>query len=74
MAEVKHEFDAQVSARIKAYLKDNRIHFQKVADEAGMTYCQFYQMVNGLTRVKLQEYVGICKALDVEFGFFLEEA
>lgn len=74
MATVKeHAFDKRVADRIAAYCRDNDISLAKLAKEAGLTNNQIYFLTTSRSRLTLEVYVNICKALREPITYFLKE-
>lgn len=62
-----------VGKRIKAYLAAKGIMQTKVATQVGITHAQMSQICNGKRSIDCVEYSKICKALGVDYSYFLEE-
>ena len=72
MALVKeHTFDESVINKINAYIEDNNLSHKKIAEAAGMTYNQLYQLRHKNQCIKLREYVSLCKTFNEPFERFL---
>lgn len=57
-----HSFDEGVIDRINAYIEENELSHKKIAEAAGLTYNQLYQLRHKNQCIKLREYVSLCEA------------
>lgn len=55
----------------KQYLEDNGYKQKFIAQRAGINEAAFSAIVTGKIKCSLENYVGICKALDLPFGSFI---
>ena len=67
----EHSFDEAVIDRINSYIVENGLSHRKIAEAAGMTYSQLYQLRHKNQTIKLREYVALCKAFDEPLQRFL---
>lgn len=58
--------------RIKAYLNAQGIKKKYVSEKAGITTFAFGAILDGKRRMTVEEYIRICKALNVNFEMFIE--
>lgn len=63
-----------VGLNIKKYLIDNGLKFSAVADKAKIPLQTFSAMINGKRRIVVEEYIDICRALDVDLDKFVTQA
>lgn len=68
----KHEFDEKVVDRINAYIEEHSMSLSKVAEKAGLSYNQLYQVLHKNQLLKLREYLKICNAFGVPAEKFVE--
>lgn len=66
----QHDFDEEVVRRINAYIKENDLSYQKIAEETGLTYQQLYQLLHFNRIIKLREYTLLCEAFQEPLGYF----
>ena len=59
-----------VSESIRSYLKEKGIMFAAVADKTGMRRDSFTRCMNGNRKITVDEYIRICKALNVPLDQF----
>ena len=69
----EHNFDRAVIFRINSYIKENKLSHRKIAEAAGMTYSQLYQLRHNNQIIKLREYVALCRAFNEPLERFLGE-
>ena len=67
----KHLFDEAVIERINAYIEENNLSHTKVAEAAGMTYMQLYQLRHKNQCIKLREYIRLCEVFNEPFERFI---
>ena len=67
----KHEFDEAVVDRINAYIEENNLSHRKIAEAAGMSYQQLYQLRHKNQCIKLREYINLCKVFNEPFEKFI---
>jgi len=60
-----------ITAKIRTYLKDTGRTQTYLCRRAGLSSTAMSLALGGKRRLRLDEYCKICKALDVEPGFFL---
>ena len=60
-----------VGERIKAYLSEQGLKQNKVAEKAGISNDKFNLSMNGKRKIPLDEYAKICSVLGVPVGTFL---
>lgn len=63
-----------VTNEIKQFLEKNGIKQSYVADGAGIKRDALCTTLNGRRKLPIDEYCRICKALNVPFEFFLNQA
>lgn len=57
--------------RIRLFIDDNGLVVRKVAERSEIEQKKFYRLVNGQTKLTVDEYETICrKGLGVEPGYF----
>ncbi len=61
-----------VGERIKAYLSEQGLKQNKVAEKAGISNDKFNLSMNGKRKIPLGEYAKICNVLGVPAGTFLD--
>ena len=59
--------------RIRHYIDSNGLKINRVAENADIKPKRFYRLVNGESKLEVDEYERICKALGVEPGYFFKE-
>lgn len=64
--------EQDVGKRIQQFMKDNGIKQTYLAEKVGFTDAKLSAIVNGQRGIDCVEYARICKALGVEYGYFLE--
>jgi transcriptional regulator with XRE-family HTH domain len=67
-----HKFDEKVIERINEYISMNDLSHKKIAEEAGMTYQQFYQLRHKNQTIKLREYIKLCDAFNEPYEYFVQ--
>lgn len=60
-----------LAKNIKTYLENNYISKKLIADKTGMTQNAVSLSLNGKRKLTADEYVSICKALNVPLDTFL---
>lgn len=61
-----------VGERIKAYLSEQGLKQNKVAEKAGISNDKFNLSMNGKRKIPLDEYAKICNVLGVPADTFLD--
>lgn len=61
-----------VGERIKAYLSEQGLKQNKIAEKAGISNDKFNLSMNGKRKIPLDEYAKICNVLGVPAGTFLD--
>ena len=56
--------------KINAYISENGLKFDAIADRAGIQMNTFSAMMNGKRKITAEDYFAICKALDVPLEQF----
>lgn len=59
-----------VQQKIKEYLNNKGIKYQKVYTDIGMSANTFSQIMNGIRVLKADEFFAICKSLEVSPDVF----
>jgi transcriptional regulator with XRE-family HTH domain len=60
--------------RIRYYIEDNGIVIRKVAERSGIGEKKFYRLVNGQSKLHVDDYEKICRdGLGLHPGYFFEE-
>ena len=59
-----------ISEKIKDYITKNGIKQRYVAEQAGLSENKFSLMMRGKRQINAEEYLSICKALNVQPSFF----
>ena len=59
-----------ISKKIKDYITKNGIKQRYVAEQAGLSENKFSLMMRGKRQINAEEYLSICKALNVQPSFF----
>ena len=67
-----HVFDEKVAERINVYIRRNGYRVSNIAEKAGFTYNQLYQILKKNQLIKLSDYIRICNALEVPFEKFVK--
>ena len=65
---------SSIGTRMKEYLDQNGIKYNFVAEKANITKAAMSLILSGNRDIKILEYYRICKALNVPFEIFLEDA
>lgn len=60
-----------VEKKIRDYMKEHGIKASFIFFRTNMSKGQVYASLAGQRKLKLEEYIDICKALGVEPGYFL---
>ena len=66
-----NDFDQTVIMKINEYIEIHNLSHSKIAKAAEMSYGKLYALRTMVQRIKLEDYVKICKALDEPFEKFL---
>ncbi len=61
-----------ICTEIKKYITENGIKFAFVAEKSGMSANVFSGILNGKRSLKAEEYVNICRALNVPLDKFVK--
>lgn len=67
----KHEFDGFVIDKINSYIYFHDLSLPKIANEAGLSYQNLYQLLHKNQTIKLREYVALCTAFEEPLDYFL---
>lgn len=67
----QHPFDEAVIDNINAYIVENGLSHVKIARAAGLSYQQLHQIRHKNRRLKLAEYVQLCRAFDEPLERFI---
>lgn len=60
--------------RIRNYIESNGLRLNFVAEKAGIAPQRFYFIINGKTKLMIEEYEQICrKGLSVDPGYFFTQ-
>ena len=62
-----------IGTKIKDYISSKGISLTYVANRIGVSVPSFSQKLSGAVKISLEEYLAICRTLDVPFDFFLKE-
>lgn len=62
-----------VAQRIAGYLRDQGVSKRWLADKAGIPYQVLIGRLNGRSKLCVDEYELICRALEVPYGTFFGE-
>ncbi len=60
-----------MGAKIKNYIQEEGLKYKAIADRIGVPLNSFSAMLNGKRRITADEYVKICKALNVPLETFV---
>lgn len=63
----------EMNQRIRTYIKSHGLTFTHVAAQSGIDVKKFSRMMTGKQRIGTDEYEKICKALNVDPGYFFRE-
>lgn len=66
---------SQVTERVEKYLKDHKVNLLDLSKKTGITYTQLYNSVGNkkrLRELRADEFLSICKALEVRAETFIE--
>lgn len=58
---------------IKAYIIEKGMKLKTIGEKAGIKRQRFYELLEGKSKIEAVEYFRICKALEVEVGYFIEK-
>lgn len=58
--------------KIKKYINSRGITQSYIAKKAGISVSVFSAMLNNKRKITIEEYVTICKALDVNASYFFD--
>ena len=67
----QHLFDEAVIDNINSYIEEQNLSHSKIAKASGLSYQQLYQIRHKHQRLKLTEYVKLCKAFDEPLDKFI---
>ena len=56
--------------RIYKYLVDHDLQQKSLAEKCGWSKVKMHHLMHGNQRMTIEEYVTICRALGVPFGYF----
>jgi transcriptional regulator with XRE-family HTH domain len=62
-----------MNERICRYIKENGITFTHVSRQSGITNNKLVRLMRGNTKLTVDDYESICRALNVEPSFFYNE-
>lgn len=60
-----------MGARIKTYIQEEGLKFSAIAERIGIPLNTFSAMMNGKRKINADEYVAICRALNVPLEKFV---
>lgn len=63
----------KVNERMRKYIASNGISMKHVADKSDIPQKKFYRIINGKTKMSVDEYESICKGLNVKTSYFFNE-
>ena len=66
-----NDFDKSVIKKINDYIEWHHLSHSKIAKAAGMSYGRLYTLRHTAQRIKLEDYVNLCKAFNEPLDKFL---
>ena len=67
----EHPFDEAVIDNINLYIEEQGLSHQKIAKASGLSYQRLYQLRHKHQRIKLSEYVRLCRAFNEPLEKFI---
>lgn len=63
-----------VHERVRAYIYENGMKYNFVAEKSGIKQKRFYRVIKGDTPMTVEEYEAICRlGLSIDPGYFFKE-
>lgn len=62
-----------IYSKIKNFIERNGIVQKMISEKTGLSEVAICELLNGKRKIEINEYLAICKALNVHYSFFIDE-